>query len=208
MVVTDIIFIAILAAFCLVGVFRGFAKQILGLVSGLVGLVAAFFLLSPVFNFLSGLEFFSALVDKFGASLSIDFAFLAPIAESAGKTQGLLVAEYIVKLVLFIVLAIVLGLVLKLIKKIILAIVALPVINVFDKILGLALGAFWGLLLIFAVFLILGWLKDVSFAANLIETLAPSGSLAEKFILANVETVNEYLGTVWNFIIGKVSAAI
>ena len=208
MIVTDIIFIAILGLFCLIGLIRGFAKQILGLVSGIVGLIASFFLLSPTFNFLSGYEVFSALIDKLGASINIDFAFLAAIAESAGKTQGTLVAEYIVKLVLLIVLAIVLGLVIKLIKKIILAIVSLPVINVLDKILGLALGAFWGLLLIFGVFLILFWLKDNAAVASLIDLLAPSGSLAETYIVGNVGLVHDYLAMVWDFITGKVSAAV
>ena len=208
MAVTDIIFIAIIAAFALVGLIRGFAKQILGLVSGLVGIVVSFFVLIPVFNFLMGIEFISALVNKIGAGITIDIAFLAHIAESAGKTQGELVAEYIFKVILFIIIAILCGLVIKILKKVVLAIVSLPVINALDKILGLALGACWGVLLIGGVFLVLYWLKDISVVNSLIATLAPAGSLAEKFIVPNLETVKAYLLELVNFVIGKVSASM
>lgn len=207
MAVTDIVFIAILAAFALVGLIRGFAKQILGLVGGIVGIVVAFFVLSPVFNFLMGIEFISATVNNIGAGMTIDLPLLRAIAESAGKTQGLLITEYAFKLILFIVIAILCGLILKLVKNLILAIVSLPVINVLDKLLGLALGAVWGALAIIVVFLVLFWLKDVGPVGGFISTLAPEGSLAEQYLVANLETIRQYLLGILNFVIGKVSAA-
>ena len=205
MAVTDIIFIAIIAAFALVGLIRGFAKQILGLISGLVGLVVSFFVLVPIFNFLMGIEFISATVESIGAGINVNIAFLQPIADAAGKTQGALVAEYAFKLILFIVIALVCGLLLKAIKKIILAIVSLPVINAVDKLLGLALGAVWGVLLVGIVFLVLYWLKDISAVGGLIPTLAPEGSLADKYLVANMETIKQYFTELINFVIGKVS---
>ena len=205
MVVTDIVFIAIIGAFALVGLIRGFAKQVLGLVSGIVGIIVSFFVLSPVFNFLMGIEFVSALVGDIGASINIDLPILQAIAESAGKTQGLLVAEYIFKFVLFLVIAILCGIVLKILKKLVLAIVSLPLINVLDKLLGLVLGAAFGALVVGIVFLVLFWLKDVGPIGGFIDTLAPEGSLANQYIVANLEMINAYFTQLINFVIGKVS---
>ena len=208
MAVTDIVFIAILVAFGLVGVFRGFAKQVLGLVSGLVGIIVSFFLLSPIFNWLMGISFFSALVNDIGAGIKVDIAILARIAESAGKTQGVLISEYIFKIALFIILAILFGLLLRLIKKGVLSIVSLPVVSTIDKILGLALGLCWGALAIGVVFLVLYWFKDIAALGNLITTLAPAGSLTDKYLVANLPTIKQYFVDLLNFIVGKVSASV
>ncbi|MBO4323020.1 MAG: CvpA family protein [Clostridia bacterium] len=208
MAVTDIVFIAILVAFGLVGVFRGFAKQVLGLVSGLVGIIVSFFLLSPIFNWLMGISFFSALVNDIGAGIKVDIAILARIAESAGKTQGVLISEYIFKIALFVILAILFGLLLRLIKKGVLSIVSLPVVSTIDKILGLALGLCWGALAIGVVFLVLYWFKDIAALGSLITTLAPAGSLTDKYLVANLPTIKQYFVDLLNFIVGKVSASV
>jgi len=206
----DIIAAAIILLFSIIGVSKGFVKQILSLVGGIVVIIASILTFKYVYDFLLKFDFFNNWVVALGNKMSgINLGFLSKIAAEAGKTQGLLVSEYIFKLITFILLCIVYSLIYKIIKKMLCKIVKLPVINIFDKILGLALGFCWGLIVVGGLVFLVYLLKDkASFANNFINNYIPSTSYVKKFIVDNMETIKTYFMTLVDFIKGKVSGAI
>ncbi len=204
MAVIDGILILILLALSILGLALGFARQVLKLVSGVVGVIISLFLLAPTFNLLLKLDFFNNLISALGEKININISFLAPIAESAGKTQGLLVSEYIFKIIVYIALCLFFGVLLKLLKKLILMFVALPGIKTVDRILGFILGFTWGALIIYTVFLVLFWFKDTSAIGNFLTNTVPDGCLTQKLIISNLENFKDLIVYLFKSLIGAI----
>ena len=99
--ILDIICAAAIVLFGLIGYFRGFARQVFGLLSGIVALVGAYILLKPAYELVYDL-FLGSIIESVGASLS-SLKFLDKIAIPVGKTTGTLLAEYVSMVVLYIV---------------------------------------------------------------------------------------------------------
>ena len=139
--ILDIICGAILVVLGLIGLFKGFAKQVFGIPSLIAGLIGAYALLIPVHNFCYDL-------------------FIAGIAESlAGILGGW--TDLVVMILLYIVLTIACAIVWKILKFICFPFCDRPFWRFFDRILGLALGLCWGAIiagaLLFLVELIPTW---------------------------------------------------
>lgn len=206
--IVDIACAVVLLTLGIIGLFRGFMKQLLSLVGWLVALIGAFFLFKPVYELLSGFSFYNNMIENIGSGMNIDLAILRPIAEAAGKTQGVLVSEYVCKIVLFLLLTVILALLFKLVKAILIRIVELPGINVIDKLLGAALGLFWAALIIYVVFFVLYLLKDSVGAINdLLTQFVTEDSLTNKLLIANLDNIKEYFMQFFNMIIGAVSSS-
>lgn len=203
--ILDIVCGVILVLFGLIGFFRGFARQVFSLLSGFVAIVGAFFLLMPVYNLLYEL-FLGSIIESIGSSLTF-FSFLDTFAQSAGKTSGVLIMEYVFILLVYLVLVIVVGLLWKILKSIVHPICDLKGIKVFDKIFGVLLGFVWGALLIIAIlyilYLIPGWSFASSFAPTITDLVASlsDGSFAiGPYVLENLDKVEVYFADLWDLI--------
>ena len=209
MAIVDIVCAAVLIAMGIFGIVKGFARQILSLLSSIVALVGAFFLLKYVFDFLWRFDFFRAWVEGLGAKITVNVPFLAPIAEERGVEQGLLISEYIFKAVIFIAIAIVIGIIFKILKKIIKIIVSLPGLNIIDRILGLALGLFWGLAALFVVFFVMSLLSgSIAQVSDFMASAIPEECLTRKYLIANLDLIKEYVIYAFNYVIGLASSVI
>ena len=203
--ILDIICGAVLLLFGLIGFFRGFARQVFGLLSGFVALVGAYFLLGPVYNLLYDM-FLGSIIESIGGSLSF-LKFLDKFAATAGKTTGTLLIEYVVMFLLYGVLTIVVGIVWKLLKLITHPICDLKGIKVFDKIFGVLLGFFWGILLVTALIyfatIISGWkfigLSDT--VNDLLATLSEGSFFSKRFIVDNLDKIEQFFADTWQTII-------
>lgn len=209
MAIVDLVCAAVLIAFAIIGLIKGFARQIVSLLSGIVAIVGAFFLLKFVFDFLMSLGFFSAMVEGLGAKITFELPFLAPIAESRGVSQGLIISEYIFKAIVFILLAVIIGIIFRILKKIVKVIVSLPGLNIIDRILGTALGLVWGFLVIFVVFFVLSTLSsNINQVADFMASAVPENSLVRKYLIDNLDKIKDYIMLVVNYIIGAVSSIV
>ncbi|MBR1867808.1 MAG: CvpA family protein [Clostridia bacterium] len=203
MAIVDIICAAVLLIFGFIGLFKGFMRQILSLVSGIAALVIAFFVFRSVYNLLYGIGFIQDMINGIGGNINVDWPFLQGIAESAGKTQGVLVAEYGFKIILFILITIVIGLLIKLVKKLLTLIADIPGINVIDRVLGLALGLFWAALILFVVFFVLYLLKDsVGAIDDFLNNFVPESSLTNQWLIQNLENIKGYFIQLFDFVKG------
>ena len=206
MTVIDIICGAVLIALGLIGLLRGFMRQVLALLGGLVAVIGAFFLFKYVYGFISGLGFYNDMVSSIGSGIQIDLAFLRGIAEAAGKTQGQLIMEYVFEIIIYLLLVLVLGLIFKLIKKLLTAIADLPGINLIDRILGLALGLVWGALILYGLFFVLYLLKDSVGAINdFITNTVTEDSWTYKLLIVNMENIKQYFIQLFDLIKGAVT---
>ena len=213
----DIICGIILLIFAIYGVFKGFARQVFKTVSFFVALLGAFLLIKPVYDLLYGFSFFSGWVSSFANVINgwIDnVSFwtkieevlkLQEFAEQFEKTAGLLLSEYVFKFGLFVILIIVLTLIIKLLKLIIFPIADMPVIIVFDRLLGLALGVLWAMVIIVAGLLIINLLSmNFTAVSNWATTELSTNHIVGKYIYAHISTIGEYLWTIILFIAGKI----
>ena len=118
-------------------------------------------------------------------------------------------SEYIFKAALFILISIIAGILFKIVKRILECIVSLPVVNVIDKILGVALGFFWVLLIVTIVMLIITALRDkASFLDTFLTTqVEKDGCLVNKYIVANLDKIKTYFKEIFDFLKGIVPAA-
>ena len=211
--ILDIACGVIILVFALIGIFRGFARQIFSLFGLIASLAGAILLLKPIYDILDGL-FLGKFVDML-ANLFGKMSFLDSYAATLGKTTGVLLSEYVVMFLLFVVLTIVLSLLLKLLKKIIIPICDLPFFKFFDKIFGLGLGILLGLLLIFVILTAWQYLTRWSvIPSNVASTLKKyynmicEGSVFVEPYLSEFFAIGEnFLRSVWHFIKGGVKVA-
>ena len=206
--ILDIAAGVILLIFGIIGLVRGFARQVFSAFGKIVTLIGAFLLIKPIYTLCADLfinSFVEMLAGVFG-----NLTFLDSFASTVGKTTATLLAEYAVMLILFVVLVIVLGLLLKLVKKIIIAICDLPIIKFFDRLAGLILGLGWGLLLVFVIVYLWNFLMGWSVVpANVAEMLTKyydliaEGSIVVKpYLVDNFATIEAYFVEIWKFIKG------
>ncbi len=213
----DIVCGIILIIFALYGVFKGFARQVFKTVSFLVALFGALLLIKPVYDLLYGFPFFKGWVSDFANTINgwvIDIPFWAKVSEffkledfakQFNKTIGLLLSEYAYRFGLFIILIIVLSLVVKLLKLIIFPIADMPVIVVFDRILGLALGLLWATVIIVGGLLIINLLTpNIAAVKDWAAVELSDSHLIGKFLYPHISTIGEYLWTIILFIAGKI----
>ena len=203
MAIVDIVCAAVLLILGLIGLFKGFIRQIMAMVSGIVALILALFTLKYVYEFLYGLDFVKETITAVGGNINVDWAILKGIADSLGKTVGVMLAELGFALILFILLAIVFGLLIKLLKKLLTMIADLPGINIIDRILGFALGLFWAALILFVVFFVLYLVKDSVSAINeFLTNNVPESSYTNKWLIQNLNTIKDYIVQVFEAIKG------
>ncbi len=204
--ILDIICIAFALLFALIGFIRGFARQVFSIFSGIAAVIGAYFLLRPVYNLLYE-SFLGDVVKGIGDSLS-GITFLDEFAATFGKNTGSLLAEYLILFVLYIALTIVVGILWKILKKIVHPICDLKGIKFFDKLLGIALGVAWGLLipcsLVYLATLASGWSfmpEGVSTAINdLLATLSKDSFLCEEYLIGNLDKVELFFSKIWDLI--------
>ena len=150
--------------------------------------------------------FLGSIIESIGGSLSF-LKFLDKFAATAGKTTGTLLMEYVVMFLLYGVLTIVVGIAWKLLKLITHPICDLKGIKVFDKIFGILLGFFWGLLLVTALIyfatIISGWkfigLSDT--VNDLLATLSEGSFFSKRFIVDNLDKIEQFFADTWQTII-------
>ena len=204
--ILDIAAGVILLIFGIIGLVRGFARQVFSVFGKIVTLIGAFLLIKPIYTLCADLfinSFVEMLAGVFG-----NLTFLDSFASTVGKTTATLLAEYAVMLILFVVLVIVLGLLLKLVKKIIIAICDLPIIKFFDRLAGLILGLGWGLLLVFVIVylwnFLMGWsVVPANFAetlTNAYNTVANGSIVVKPYLVDNFATIESYFVEIWKFI--------
>ncbi|MBR2384130.1 MAG: CvpA family protein [Clostridia bacterium] len=202
--ILDIVYAVVLVLFGLIGFFRGFARQIFGLMSGFVALVGAYFLLMPVYNLLYDL-FLGSIIESVGSSLTF-LTFLDTFAATAGKTTGVLIMEYLTMFVLYLVLCVLVGFVWKLLKLITHPICDLKGIKFFDKFFGVLLGFVWGVLFVTAIIylatIVSGWkFIGMSDTVNeLIATLSDGSFFSKRFILDHLDKVEIFFADTWELI--------
>lgn len=204
MATADIICILFLIVVTVMGAFLGLAKQLMFFISGIVGAVVSLFLLSPVFKLLMSFGFFSAIVEGLGAKINPSVEFLSAIAQSSGKTTGLMLSEYIFKFLVFIILCFALGILIKILKRIVLKIVSAPGIKTVDKLLGMLFSFTLGSILIIVTFSIMGAFQNSPAVANFLTSIAPNGSLVHRIILSNYDLFSGYFVRLWQFVIGLI----
>ena len=204
MALVDIIVAVIFLGLGVVGFFRGFARQVLGVLGKLIAIIGAFMLIKPIFGLLMNLDFFAGLVESLGEAMSgINIGFLEPIAEAAGRTQGYIVSEFIFKIVVFIIIAIIVGLLYKLVKAIIIRFVGLPGIRWVDRALGAILGLVWAFILVVGLLFVLHYVGNrVEAVGNFMVEFIPEGCLTDKWIMANLDILKQYVLDFINFVKG------
>lgn len=212
--ILDIICAGVVLLFGLIGLFRGFARQIFGILSGFVALIGAYLLLKPAYEIVCEL-FLASIIKSIGGSLS-SLTFLDSVAIPAGKTTGILLAEYASIFVCYVVLVFLVGIAWKLLKSIVYPICDVKGIRFFDKTFGFALGCVWGILLVvgllYVATLVAGFEKLGLTATinDLLASLSADSFFSEKYILSNMGKIETYFADVWNLIckgFSKIKAA-
>lgn len=218
--VVDIVCGALLLIFGLYGVFKGFARQVFKTVSFFVAVVGAFLLVKPVYDLMYGFQFFKTWVTQLAYVVNswndvpdptfftklVSFFNLEELAKTHEKTVGLLLSEYVYKAGLFVVLTILVAILLKILKGIVFPIADMPVIVVFDRLLGLALSLFWASLIIVAGLLLIKNALVPNFApiAEWAAAELSEDHLVGKLLYPHVNNLGDYLWTVILFIAGKI----
>ena len=98
---------------------------------------------------------------------------------------------------MFILISIVVGLLFNLLKKIVFPIADMPVINVFDRVLGLIYAVAWAAIILVGLLLLTERVLAPNIAA--VKTFF-------KYLMEYVNKIGDYLWELINFIIGKVAA--
>ena len=202
--ILDIICAAVVVLFGLIGYFRGFARQIFGILSGFVALVGAYLLLKPAYELVYDL-FLGSIIESVGGSLGF-LTFLDSTALPLGKTTGTLLVEYASMFVLYIVLAFVVGIAWKLLKLIAHPICDIRGIRFFDKTFGILLGFVWGILLIVALLYVatlvagfekFGLTKTIN---DVLEMLTDGSYFSKQYIVDHLDKIETFFADVWNLI--------
>ncbi len=60
----DLVLYVFVAIFCIIGLFKGFVNTVYSLVKGFVSIIGAYFLTTPVVNYLSSTSFYSTIKEK------------------------------------------------------------------------------------------------------------------------------------------------
>ena len=88
----------------------------------------------------------------------------------------------------------------------------LPFIKVIDRILGLALGIFWGALLAFGLVYLWAFLKDISFISNNVpqigefyDSIVLADSYVKTYVVGNFDKITEFIMSIWNLLLEGVS---
>ena len=208
--ILDIICVAVVLLFSIIGYIRGFTRQVFGLFGKIVAIVGAYVLLMPVYNFLYSL-FLGSIVESLGEKLAF-LSFLDGIAIPAGKTTGALLSEYFFLFVVFGILVFLIGLIVKLLKLIIHPICDLKGIRFFDKLFGLGLGAVLGAVLVVGVLYLAIWLagfENLGLTATINDIIAKisAGSFfSEEYVLGQLDQLATFFTDVWNLIKSGVDA--
>ena len=162
--IAEFVCIGIIVLFALIGLLRGFAKQIVSLCCWFFALIGAILLVRPVFNlvFVDENALLPNVLPKFADVMAFCDGFLGDMATARGLASGgTLAANWIIMLGILLILWIVVTIVFKIVKLIFrpFTTVANPIKPV-DKILGFVLGAVIGVLHIFMFLTIAYLLKD------------------------------------------------
>ncbi len=162
--IAEFVCIGIIVLFALIGLLRGFAKQIVSFCCWFFALIASILLVEPVFKLVFAAENapLHSVLSSFAGVMAFCDGFLGDMAAARGLASGgTLAANWIIMLGILLILWIVVTIVFKIVKLIFrpFTTVANPIKPV-DKILGLLLGAFWGVLHIFMFLTIAYLLKD------------------------------------------------
>lgn len=213
--VIDIVCGALLLIFGLFGVFKGFARQIFRFASFFAAIIGAFLLVKPAFDFCYALGFGKSWFDAMAAAFNTDGWLgalgtkISDYAASYGKTSGQLWAGIVMNACLFVVLAILLGLAFKLLKKIVFPIADMPVIRVFDRILGLLLGLFWACLIIVCVILLLDQAiaPNVKAVSDWLATTKANSPIVGKYLWDYIDKIGYTIYDIVKFICGKIKLA-
>ena len=203
--VVDIVCGALLLIFGLFGVFKGFARQIFKFASFFAAVIGAFLLVKPAFDFCYALGFGKSWYEAMAGAFNTDGWLgalgqkITDYAASCGKTSGQFWAGIVMNVCLFV----------ALLKKIVFPIADMPVIKVFDRILGLILGLFWACLIIVCVILLL----DQAIAPNvkavndwLVKTKADS-PIVGKYLWDYIDKIGYTIYDIVKFICGKIKLA-
>jgi len=211
--IIDLVCGVIILLFAILGAFKGFTKQVIKMLSGIVVLVGSFLLLKPVFDYLHTLDFFQGILTSLEGAFA-NMKFLDAYAATLGKTTGYLFAEYLMMAAVFVLLAVVIALLWKLLKCILVPISHLPGLNIIDKLLGCVLGIFWGCLLTFGILYVWFLLKDWQVIAtnipaigDIFDKITVGDSFVETYIINNFDKVNAFFVGLWEFIKAGVVAA-
>ncbi len=210
--ILDIICAAVVVIFGLIGYFRGFARQVFGLASGLVALVGAYFLLMPAYELVYDL-FLGSVIESVGGSLG-SLTFLDSVATPLGKTTGTLLAEYVSMFVLYLALAFVVGIAWKLLKLIVYPICDIRGIRFFDKVFGILLGFAWGIIFVVALLylatLVAGWEKlGLTTTINdFIDMIKDGSYFSERFIVDYLGKIETFFADVWTLIKNGISSVV
>lgn len=197
-----------------IGLVKGFAKLVLGLFNGLVAVVGAYFLFMPVYNLLYSL-FLGNVIESIGASLS-GITFLDAYAQTVGKTTGVLIAEYIMMFVVYTVLSFAIGIAWKLLKKLICKLFELPVLNVVNKIAGVILGTFFGLVIVFVVLYVWNLIGTLSFipesvtvpVLNALNSAGQGSVIIKPFIIDNFDAFTAFFAQIIDLILSGFNTAM
>jgi uncharacterized membrane protein required for colicin V production len=214
--VVDIVCGALLLVFGLFGVFKGFARQIFKFVSFFAAIIGAFLLVRLAFDFLYGFDFFRNWLDAMSKAFDVEGKLgglgtkIVDYAAKYGKKSGELLAEYTMNAILFVVLAIFIGLAFKLLKKIVFPIADMPVINVFDRLLGLALGLVWAAAIIIGLMLLMNYAiaPNVKAVADWWNKTLEGSPVVGKYVWKYIDKIGEWLYGTIQFLAGQIKLAV
>lgn len=214
--ILDIVCGAVLLVFGLIGVFRGFARQIFKFVGFFAAIIGAFLLVKLAYDFLYGFDFFKNLLSAMAKAFNTDGwlgALGTKITEYAakqGKTSGELWAGYVMNAILFVVLSILIGLAFKLLKKIVFPIADMPVINVFDRILGLAYALVLTAVALALVMLFVNYVlaPNVKAIGDFWSKSLADSPVVGKYVWQYVEKFGEWLYGIVQFLAGELKNAV
>ncbi len=145
--VLDISCGAILLLFALIGLKRGFAKQLLGVPAWVAGIIGAFFLFKPLFGIIwDKVGFVQTARDGISSALG-KVPFIVSMLEGLGTTTENL-ANYTIYVVFLFILAVLFGFVFAMFRKICVHLSGSGAFRVFDKIFGFVYGAAVGAVIV------------------------------------------------------------
>lgn len=200
----DLIFIGIIVLFGLIGLLRGFARQMITFLGGFFSLIAAI-LLVPLFYkllFANGAALASVRETFENLFSSLTITSLNELAAKCGASGGgAILARWIIMFVLVLLLWIVLTIVFKLLKLVFkpLAYTRSNGARITDKVIGVIFGLAIGAAIVLIALWILYVLKDnieavESFANNLI----PENCLTGKYVSPVAEKFRGFLKKIFD----------
>lgn len=209
--IIDIVCGGVLLLFAIVGLCKGFARQIFKFLSFFAAIIGGFFLVQPVYAWLGEhVEVFAGWETSLASAVGgVEFInnILSKFAEGMGKEVGVLLAEYIMKLGLFIVIAIIVGLLFKLLKKIVFPIADMKVIRVFDRLLGLVYAVAWAAIILGALLLLTDRVLVLHFepVKTFFEDQLNNGYVVGKYLIGYVRQIGDYLWVFVQSIMSKIA---